>query len=152
MQLEELLEFIQIYSRCEEALFTPAHLTAAFLLHEGTLDDEDFGVYTEGVVGATNAAYLDVKEDPDKLLDYSIYKTVLNLDSHPFASAPVAVGKRKFGAQWRDESKKERWKVLPTDYDRIELGGKKGVDIITPDLAKRLVPRLYEIYGSRCDW
>ena len=152
LSLHDLLLFSKMYSDYRDALCRPTHVCATYLLYGGVIFDEIFSQYTEGVAGVPKALYLDVLEDPDRLLNHPLYQDVLQLDAYPFASLPVILGKQNFDRDWFMMSRQDEWNSTPSDIDSVELGGHKGADIISPELCQQLVPRLYNSYHAQCDW
>lgn len=151
LNLIELAAFSKSYTQHQDKLYQPSHLCAAYLINEGIVSDEIFAKYTEGVAGAPKALYVDVLHNPDGLLDHDIYKNVLQLDTYPFSSLPVILGKERFGREWNLLCSRDEWKILPTDIESIEIG-ERGRGIVTPELCKHLVPRLYSTFYTQCDW
>lgn len=152
LNMVELFEFDEIFSRFQRQLSTPRHLAAAFLIHEGALSDESFIVYTAGLVAVPKTVYDDIVIFADRILDHSVCEDVLNLDSYPFESAAPTVGDRKYGRKWFEESKRARWQQQPVNINDIELDGVRGYHILTKERCQSLVPRIFEKYSGACEW
>lgn len=150
LSLGELLSFSEIFDRYRTELLSPSHLAAAYLLYEGVLDEEDFLEYAESVVAVPRKVYLSVKNEPDRILDYDIYRGLLNFDGYPFASLAPLVGRSRFGTSWDFEMAKRDFE--PIDIGNVVWQGRKGYDILTAQTCSELVPKFFERFASNCEW
>jgi hypothetical protein len=154
LSLEDLLEFEAISYDLSDPIETAPHLLAAYLINEGVVSGDDFLEHMEAIAYAPQEVYLAVKDDPDRLLDFPVFRRYLGLDRHPFAYAPLNVGEAKFGEAFDQERDKPRWKgsCKPLNFDSIEFEGQRGYQVLTRENAQRLVPRLYKRYGQEPDF
>jgi hypothetical protein len=152
LPIEELLGFETMYCDYQNSLLLPAHLCAVFLINGGILGNEAFLVYSEAIVAAPRAVFLKARASPDRILAHSMYAPLLRYDSSPYASVAPSVGMRRFEDAWIRESRNPCWRVDPINIDKVRLGDQRGSDIVDRDLCRKLVPKLYETLGERCDW
>jgi len=150
--LGDLVAFNIIYLNYRKSLYTPSHIAAAYLINEGVLNDEYFSMYTEPLVIAPEDCFTDVMVRADGLMDHAVYERVLLLDPYPFSSVPEDIGDQRFGERWRHSMAEALATFSFRRLNDVTLDGKKGVEIVTRDLCRTLVPRLYASLEGICEW
>jgi hypothetical protein len=137
----ELVSFTALFDRMRKAAFTPEMLCGAALLYRGFFSYDSFLDFTDCLVVTSKEIYTKLIADPDQLVEHP---ELADCPEMHFSQLALDV----FDARGGNALALLHEAVGSAEAPKITYGERRGMDILAPEIAAHLTPRLFTLYGK----
>lgn len=143
----ELVQFNFFLNKLRGRLESPAHICALFLINDGAASSDSFLDYTAYISSFPESAYRVITSCPDSFLDFTEMVSFDQIE-RPFSTITISIYKRRHGLD------SERLKQVfdtgfpPLDVNNVSYRNARGFRLVTHEVCRELVPRLYDKFGA----